>query len=163
MYCQRPQIRYRVSRGPGDLTDWTEYTADMTAEEQNAYDRCVLLRLDPNDSEDLRDALDRAAAAIREAVADGDPGGGLFSESPFDCGWTLTAEYIDPAEETLLDGDDACDALNALFEESWNDCDYRDVREFISRCAPDYTGAGTLAGLAEQIAEELGIEGFSVK
>lgn len=219
------EIHYGVIFGKCDASDWIDYYASFTPEEQKIYDRCVLLRYDPNDNPELQDALSRAEDDIREieesncleygdeyaiecmgyndmdtdtltelvhdrdehaleffglkdatdeeidawdaedlpvskipTVRDFDPD--FEPESPFDGGWILNVEYINPAEEEDLDDETAYNTLSLLFEDA--NGDYTDIRDFVSRCENEYCGSGSLAEIAKGLAEELELDDFSI-
>ena len=79
--------------------------------------------------------------------------------SPFDSGWGLSVEFSEYMLEEDLEDEEAREALEMLFGEA--DGDFSGILDYIDRCDGLYIGDSSLEDLAEEIAGELGIEGFS--
>lgn len=217
------EMHYGVTFGKGDSSDWIEYYADFTPEEQEIYDHCLLMRRNPNEEPGLKAALERAEEDIRETeedncveyddeyameclgrvkmetdtlndlvhgrdenaleffhledatdeeidawdadelsyseipeVRDFDPD--FEPESPFDNGWILNLEYINPAENENLDDDLAGEILYELMNKA--DGDYSDVLDFIRENEEYYVGVTSLMEIAKETAEDMDLEDF---
>ena len=81
------------------------------------------------------------------------------SYSPFDEGWILNVEYINPWEDEELPEEEARMILKELFQAA--DGDYSEIEDFVDRCEYDFVPAKddeiTLAIVANEIASELGL------
>ena len=99
---------------------------------------------DANDLEELPDVCD-----FQESYE---------AYSPFDEGWTLHVEYAEKPDEDDLERDEAAETLAFLFENAKGS--FGVVRDYIERCSELYCD-DDLQELANEIASELGISGFS--
>lgn len=59
-------IRYGVTFGKGDSSDWIDWTVDLTDEEEKIYDHAIENKLPLNEIPELENALRRAYADIEE-------------------------------------------------------------------------------------------------
>lgn len=80
-------------------------------------------------------------------------------ESPYDGGYSLFVELVDPNEDEWLEEEEAAETIRYLFELTPGD--FSLVLEYIEINGEDY-GEEELRDLAIQVAEELGISGFDV-
>ena len=219
-------LRYGVTFGKCDSSDWIDWEIDLTEEEEKIYNRAVRLRIPLEDVSELKDVLSRAyddieaeeienslacddeytqectgrypvdADDINDLVRSGDQHAieffglqelskeeleewdandldelpdvcdfeeGFEASSPYDCGWTLYVEFVDPNE----DGDDlseeeATEVLKELFAEA--NGNYEEIFGYIERCDYYYDPEeySTLGELAESIAAEMGLEDFEL-
>lgn len=107
---------------------------------------------------DTWDANDVEMPTISEFDPDFEP------SSPFDAGWILNVEYINPDEYEELTEEEARAILTELFQMA--NGDYSDVEDFIDRCEYEYVGGEDdeddepLRTLAAAVANELGITDF---
>lgn len=87
---------------------------------------------------------------------------GFEPYSPFDEGWILNVQFPIPGESEeaeYLEEPEARKTLTWLFSEAKGD--YSVVKDYISRCSDLYTGEGSLADLALEIAQSLGTDDYS--
>jgi hypothetical protein len=59
-------IRYGVTFGKGDSSDWIDWTVDLTDEEEKIYDHAIENKLPLNEIPELEEALRRAYVDIEE-------------------------------------------------------------------------------------------------
>ena len=60
------ELRYGVTFGKGDSSDWIDYEIDLTDEEEAAYDKAVANEIPLEEVPELQDALDRAYEEIEK-------------------------------------------------------------------------------------------------
>ena len=60
------ELRYGVTFGKGDSSDWIDYEIDLTDEEAAAYDNAIENEIPLEDVAELQDALSRAYDEIEE-------------------------------------------------------------------------------------------------
>ena len=54
------ELRYGVTFGKCDSSDWIDWEIDLTEEEEAAYNNAIKMRIPLSDVEELQTALDRA-------------------------------------------------------------------------------------------------------
>ena len=68
------ELRYGVTFGKGDSSDWIDWEIELTDEEAAIY----------------QNAIDNELPLIKDFVE------GFEPYSPYDAGWTLHVEFVDP-------------------------------------------------------------------
>ena len=86
---------------------------------------------------------------------------GFAPYSPFDEGWQLVVQFPRPdeMEDAYLEEPEARETLTELLQAA--NGDYSVVDDYVSRCSDLYTGEGSLADLALEIAQSLGTDDYS--
>ena len=86
---------------------------------------------------------------------------GFEPYSPFDEGWQLVVQFPRPdeMEDAYLEEPEARETLTELLQAA--NGDYSVVDDYVSRCSDLYTGEGSLADLALEIAQSLGTDDYS--
>ena len=158
-------VYYTVTYGKGDGSDTMESEVELTAEEEEAYKKALLLRIPLDEVPELEDALSRAYAEIEADEMDlscelGDEYAQECEEddtSPFDEGWSLDV-YFPELEEYEVTREEAAEALTYLF--SHTEGDYTEVDEYLERIGEDYLDFDE-KDLAVTIALQMGHQAYA--
>ena len=78
--------------------------------------------------------------------------------SPFDCGWSLHVEFVDPNEDEEVTEDEAAATLTELFNSA--NGDYTKIHEYIERVDYNYYTDFDLEEFAKELANKLGISDY---
>lgn len=214
-------LRYGVTFGKCDGSDWIDWEMDLSEEEEAAYNNAIKMRIPLCDVEKLQSALDRAyedieaeeidnglsyddeytmecqgeievdPGEINDLIANRDPHALTFfgltdadeeelsewdandldelplikdfeenfePRSPFDYGWTLHVEFVDPNEDEDVTKEEVERVLTELFNLA--NGDYTEIHKYIERVDYNYYADFDLEEFAKELAEKLGITDF---
>lgn len=88
----------------------------------------------------------------------------FVAENPFENGWTMIVEFVDPYDESDFTAEEARATLTQLMQEG--EGSYGDILDYVERMEEAYDEAGDAVDLKEMamaIAEEQGITDFTIE